>query len=69
MTVSDKQNTPQNEDWRCECGDLNRWHESFCYRCGAGQPDDDSTPIRPDEFLPVALLGDDSRVIVPEASS
>jgi hypothetical protein len=26
-------------DWRCECGDLNRAHESFCYRCGAGQPE------------------------------
>jgi hypothetical protein len=26
-------------DWRCECGDLNGYHESFCYRCGAGQPD------------------------------
>jgi hypothetical protein len=23
-------------DWRCECGDLNRDHEAFCYRCGAG---------------------------------
>lgn len=29
------------EDWRCECGDLNRHHEAFCYRCGAGQPEDD----------------------------
>jgi hypothetical protein len=27
-------------DWRCECGDLNRYHEAFCYRCGAGQPED-----------------------------
>lgn len=26
-------------DWRCECGDLNRNHEAFCYRCGAGQPE------------------------------
>lgn len=26
-------------DWRCECGDLNRGHETFCYRCGAGQPE------------------------------
>jgi hypothetical protein len=25
-------------DWRCECGDLNRHHEAFCYRCGAGSP-------------------------------
>lgn len=28
------------EDWRCECGDLNRWHEAGCYRCGAGRLDD-----------------------------
>ena len=28
-----------DEDWRCECGDLNRHHEAFCYRCGAGQPE------------------------------
>lgn len=28
-----------HQDWRCECGDLNRWHESFCYRCGAGRPE------------------------------
>lgn len=27
------------QDWRCECGDLNRYHEAFCYRCGAGQPE------------------------------
>lgn len=27
-------------DWRCECGDLNRDHEAFCFRCGAGKPDD-----------------------------
>lgn len=27
------------EDWRCECGDLNRAHEWCCYRCGAGAPD------------------------------
>jgi hypothetical protein len=26
-------------DWRCECGDLNRHHEAFCYRCGAGRPE------------------------------
>jgi hypothetical protein len=25
--------------WRCECGDLNRAHEAFCYRCGAVQPE------------------------------
>lgn len=28
-------------DWRCECGDLNRGHEAFCYRCGAGQPEEE----------------------------
>lgn len=28
------------QDWRCECGDLNRYHEAFCYRCGAGQPEE-----------------------------
>lgn len=28
------------KDWRCECGDLNRWHEVFCYRCGAGPQED-----------------------------
>lgn len=27
------------DDWRCECGDLNRHHEAGCYRCGAGRPD------------------------------
>lgn len=29
-----------DEDWRCECGDLNRAraYETFCYRCGAGRP-------------------------------
>jgi hypothetical protein len=26
-------------DWRCECGDLNRRQEAFCYRCGAGPPE------------------------------
>lgn len=26
-------------DWRCECGDLNRGHEAFCFRCGAGKPE------------------------------
>lgn len=26
--------------WRCECGDLNRGMEAFCYRCGAGQGDE-----------------------------
>jgi hypothetical protein len=30
---------PSEGDWRCECGDLNRDHEAFCYRCGAGQPE------------------------------
>ena len=26
--------------WRCgDCRCLNGWHESFCYRCGAGQPE------------------------------
>lgn len=29
----------EGSDWRCECGDLNRDHESGCYRCGAGQPE------------------------------
>jgi hypothetical protein len=28
------------DDWRCECGDLNREHEAFCYRCGAGAPEE-----------------------------
>lgn len=35
-------NVPVGGDWRCECGDLNRYHEVFCYRCGAGQPEDDA---------------------------
>jgi hypothetical protein len=26
----------KDRGWRCECGDLNRDHEAFCYRCGAG---------------------------------
>jgi hypothetical protein len=30
-----------SDDWRCECGDLNRIHEAFCYRCGAGQPEEE----------------------------
>ena len=26
-------------DWRCgHCRCLNRWHESFCFRCGDGSP-------------------------------
>lgn len=33
-------------DWRCECGDLNRSHESFCFRCGAGQPDEADSVAR-----------------------
>lgn len=41
-------------DWRCECGDLNREHEAFCYRCGAGQPE--AVDIR--QALTEALLGD-----------
>lgn len=28
--------------WRCECGDLNMAHEAFCYRCGAGQPEEEA---------------------------
>lgn len=28
--------------WRCECGDLNGPHEIFCYRCGAGSPEEDT---------------------------
>lgn len=31
-----------DDNWRCECGDLNQRHEAFCYRCGAGQPEEDS---------------------------
>lgn len=27
-------------DWRCECGDLNGRQVVFCYRCGAGPPED-----------------------------
>ncbi len=34
-------------DWRCECGDLNREHEAFCYRCGAGSPEDAAGPNAP----------------------
>lgn len=30
----------EDEDWRCECGDLNRLHEWSCYRCGAGRPEE-----------------------------
>jgi hypothetical protein len=27
--------------WRCgDCGCVNADHEAFCYRCGAGQPDE-----------------------------
>lgn len=26
------------EDWRCECGEMNRVHEAFCVGCGAGKP-------------------------------
>jgi hypothetical protein len=40
--------TEGREDWRCECGDLNRWHEVFCYRCGAGSPDDADCQPSPD---------------------
>lgn len=32
------------EDWRCECGDVNRAHEAGCYRCGAGRPDVERDP-------------------------
>lgn len=28
--------------WRCECGDLNRHHEAFCYRCCAGSPEEEA---------------------------
>lgn len=31
--------THKEDDWRCECGDLNRWHEWCCFRCGAAKPD------------------------------
>jgi hypothetical protein len=34
----------ETSDWRCECGDLNRDHEAFCYRCGAGQPEEGAGP-------------------------
>jgi hypothetical protein len=27
------------DSWRCECGDLNKPDEVFCYRCGAGPPE------------------------------
>lgn len=39
----------RDDDWRCECGDLNRGHEAFCYRCGAGQPldEEDRSPADP----------------------
>ena len=33
--------TESERDWRCECGDLNRWHESCCYRCGAGRTEEE----------------------------
>lgn len=26
-------------DWRCECNCLNSPHEAFCFRCGAGAPE------------------------------
>lgn len=29
-------------NWRCECGDTNSMSEWCCYRCGAGQPEDDA---------------------------
>lgn len=29
------------DDWRCECGDLNRGAEAFCFRCGACPHDDE----------------------------
>lgn len=35
--------------WRCQdCACLNRDHETFCFRCGAGQPEDDEVDHMPD---------------------
>ena len=43
---------PSERDWRCECGDLNRWHESCCYRCGAGRTEEeDAVPDFPSELV------------------
>jgi hypothetical protein len=39
------EDVPAEPDWRCECGDLNRAHEAFCYRCGAGPPEQEDDPL------------------------
>lgn len=40
-------------DWRCECGDLNRWYEAGCFRCGAGRPEEPAKrAAEPDDALP-----------------
>lgn len=34
-------------DWRCrDCDCLNRDHEAFCFRCGAGRPETPDDPPR-----------------------
>lgn len=33
--------------WRCECRDLNRDNDTFCYRCGAGRPEDHDSAAFP----------------------
>jgi protein gp37 len=38
--VRDLRDACTTQDWRCECGDVNRAHEAFCYRCGAGGPEE-----------------------------
>lgn len=47
FAAQDSGGDTETADWRCECGDLNRWHELFCYRCGAGPPDEDDEPPAP----------------------
>jgi hypothetical protein len=39
--------------WLCgDCKALNGEHEAFCFRCGAGQPELDSSPARRNEPSP-----------------
>jgi len=38
--IRDLRDACTTRDWCCECGDLNRYHEVFCYRCGAGHPEE-----------------------------
>lgn len=48
--VRDLRDECLGRDWRCECGDLNRVSEAFCYRCGSGQPEAGERGGRPAFF-------------------